>query len=411
MIDFLIKSTVSLAILLLVYRLLLEREKMHRFNRFYLLFSLVFSLIVPFITLPAYSSAITGSLPVMELSTLTINNDTGSTKDYLPALLWSIYSIITLILATRFALHIYNFIKQVSNNETVQYKQATIVLLNKKLLPHTFLHYIFLNKEDYKNRTIEAELYTHELTHVKQRHTLDILFIELLKTILWFNPLLYFYKKAIQLNHEFLADESVIKKAEDTKLYQNLLLTKATGYITVQLASNLNFSITKKRLIMMTKTTNRLLATVKQLAIVPVLAGLLLISCADDTAKQDEIAAPVPVLPESTSAGNDKIYNPSDVTTPAEFPGGMKAFYENVNRDFIIPEINEDLTAKIYVSFVIEKDGSMTGIKALRDPGHGLGEEAERVLKAITEKWTPAMQDGEPVRISYNLPITIDIKS
>jgi protein TonB len=69
------------------------------------------------------------------------------------------------------------------------------------------------------------------------------------------------------------------------------------------------------------------------------------------------------------------------------------------------------MTAKIYVSFVVEKDGSITAIKVVRDPGYGLGKEAERVLKSVKTKWSPGIQNGKPVRASFNLPITINIKS
>ncbi|MNY71524.1 Gram-negative bacterial tonB protein [compost metagenome] len=68
------------------------------------------------------------------------------------------------------------------------------------------------------------------------------------------------------------------------------------------------------------------------------------------------------------------------------------------------------MTAKIYVSFVIEEDGSMSDIKVVRDPGYGLGKEAVRVIKLIKEKWQPETQDGKPVKTSYTLPITINIK-
>jgi len=128
-----------------------------------------------------------------------------------------------------------------------------LILVEEKILPHTFLNYIFINKNDYENRKIEGELFTHELTHVRQKHTLDVLFIEILKTIFWFNPLLIFYKKAIQLNHEFLADEKVVTSYKNVPFYQSLLLEKASWNSNFYLASNLNFLVTKKRLIMMTK--------------------------------------------------------------------------------------------------------------------------------------------------------------
>ncbi|TDD95227.1 energy transducer TonB [Flavobacterium cellulosilyticum] len=93
-----------------------------------------------------------------------------------------------------------------------------------------------------------------------------------------------------------------------------------------------------------------------------------------------------------------------------EFPGGMKNFYTYVGKNFEKPEIDGMSNLKVYVSFVIEKDGSMSNIKVLRDPGYGLGQEAIRVLKSIKAKWTPGIIDSKPVRTAYNLPISIEMR-
>ena len=281
-----------------------------------------------------------------------------------------------------------------------------LVLVKQNILPHTFLNYIFVNKQEHKNQVIEDELYTHELAHVHQHHTLDVLFIELLKTVFWFNPLVYVYKKAIQLNHEFLADETVVNAAYNVITYQQLLLQKATTGHTFALASNLNFAITKKRLLMMTKTTPRLLATVKQLAIVPLLAGLVLVSCADDTTTEKALPS---TSPASAKTFNGEIHNPAGLTKQPEYPGGIGAFYQHTMKEFKIPE-NLEGQFNIFVSFVIEPDGSLTNAKILRDPSEGgiLGTEALRVINT-TLKWHPGEMNRKPVRTSYNLPITVNI--
>ena len=90
-----------------------------------------------------------------------------------------------------------------------------------------------------------------------------------------------------------------------------------------------------------------------------------------------------------------------------EFPGGMSKFYTYVGNNFNKPELDADRTMRVYVSFVIEKDGSMTDIIVKNDPGYGLGKEAIRVLKSLKTKWTPGILDGKAVRTAYNLPITI----
>lgn len=287
--EFLLKSAIVMAALLGLYYLLLEREKMHQFNRFYLLSALVFSLVIPFITVITYieQTKVPASSIIVTTSQPNVNNiPLDESVNYLFYIGWALYAFITLVLAIRFLKNILPFIQKASSNPTVQLGKAKLILLEEKVLPHTFLNYIFVNREEYKARMIEDELYTHEYTHVKQRHTLDILFIEALKTIFWFNPLLYFYKKAIQLNHEFLADEKVIATTANTIYYQNLLLEKANVGATFSMASNLNFSLTKKRLLMMTKTTSTAKAGFLKLAIAPVITVLMMFLCTKTIAQE-----------------------------------------------------------------------------------------------------------------------------
>jgi len=115
-----------------------------------------------------------------------------------------------------------------------------------------------------------------------------------------------------------------------------------------------------------------------------------------------------------TTKGNDtgnEILNIGVLQASPEFPGGIKNFLALVGKKFKTPEIDEQGIMKIFVYFVVEKDGTLSNIKVLRDPGYGLGEEAIRVLKSIKTKWKPGIQNDKPVRTAYNLPISVDIKN
>jgi beta-lactamase regulating signal transducer with metallopeptidase domain len=109
--------------------------------------------------------------------------------NFTPYILWSSYGLIALLLLFRFGKNIWKLISKSTSNPNVKYKNAYLVLVEEETLPHTFLNSIFVNFEDYNNRNIEDELYSHELVHVTQKHTLDILFIEFLKVVFWFNPI------------------------------------------------------------------------------------------------------------------------------------------------------------------------------------------------------------------------------
>ena len=123
------------------------------------------------------------------------------------------------------------------------------------------------------------------------------------------------------------------------------------------------------------------------------------------------IGKPAGDLDKGVEPSDDSVHPSAGLQVQPEFPGGIQAFYNYVNKNFRIPEVDNDMVAKIYVQFVVEKDGSLTAIKVLRDPGFGLGKEAERVLKSLKTKWSPGIQNGKPVRAQYNLPITINIRS
>lgn len=113
---------------------------------------------------------------------------------------------------------------------------------------------------------------------------------------------------------------------------------------------------------------------------------------------------------EGTSPASDSgtsIVNSAVLDKMPEFPGGMGKFYTYVGNNFNRPELDAEKTLRVYVSFVIEKDGSMTDITVKNDPGYGLGKEAIRVLKSLKTKWAPGILDGKAVRTAYNLPITI----
>lgn len=118
----------------------------------------------------------------------------------------------------------------------------------------------------------------------------------------------------------------------------------------------------------------------------------------------------IPAAKTITSSGQH-IVNAADTNPQPEFPGGIGEFYRIFGKEFKFPDIKKDVATRAYVSFIIEMDGSMSNIKILKDPGYGMGAEVERVLKGITERWKPGMVKGKPVRTSYSLPISLNIKS
>lgn len=296
MTTYIIKAILCSAVFVLTYKLLLEKERMHLFNRFYLLSSLLLSCIIPAIT---FRSA-TSILPISGNNVLNTNllQDNGiieilssePSPNYSFPILLTIYFIITIALLCRFISNLHKILSKARIHETILYKNSKIVLISEDLTPHSFLNYLFINIKEYNNGNIEHEILIHEYAHVQQKHSYDILFMEILQTVVWFNPFVFIYRKAIQLNHEFLADEAVISASQNIVGYQYLLIDKEKKNTTYNLASQFNYSITKKRLIMMTKTTSLKNAFCRQIAIIPVLAFSIFVFSTKSFAQDPAIA-------------------------------------------------------------------------------------------------------------------------
>lgn len=278
MIIYLLKSASCFALLLLFYHFVLEKEKMHNFNRFYLLGSVLFSFLIPFTTFTTKVKTASVNLDKGFIKTIFVDDsaliNTESALNYSQILI-GFYCLISLLLVLRFSINLFKIIQKIKIHKKIKYHNATLILVDDEVLPHTFWNYIFINKTAYENDRIEKELFTHELTHATQKHSLDVLIIELLQSVFWINPLFIFLKKAVQLNHEFLADENVINQHKNTSQYQHLLLNKAAWNNEYYLASNLNYSLTKKRLKMMTKQSSNTTVLLKKLTIIPVLTSFI----------------------------------------------------------------------------------------------------------------------------------------
>jgi beta-lactamase regulating signal transducer with metallopeptidase domain len=285
MILYTIKTIICSGLLLLIYSLLLEKEKMHRFNRFFLLSSMILTFIMPLIQteFSPFKIQVLESIDATNKNIYPIAHGQQhvleTSDNLIPNVLIIIYCLITSVLALRFMRNIHKLFTKVRNTKKISWKGINIILVKESIGMHTFLNNIFVNERDYDNLSLETELFTHELTHAKQKHSLDIIFIEILQIFLWFNPFLILYRKAIKLNHEFLADDFVIQTHKNVKRYQQLLLSIISSNNQVSMSSCFNFLITKKRMLMMTQQRTRKKALLKQLASVPILLFILLLSC------------------------------------------------------------------------------------------------------------------------------------
>ncbi len=272
MITYVIKSSLSLILLFGLYWLLLRREKIFVFNRFFLISSVVFSLVVPLISVPVNLQ----TLPIHDHQMLSIDyiiNETVVTDNVIQvspgiqiqyasgeeaqvniaAILIVLYFTGLMLFLLRFLRNIILLRKSAGSCDKRYIDGFRLVLTSEKISPCCFFSNIYLNRDDYLNGKIDNDLLGHEQEHIKQFHTVDILIIELIKIFYWFNPILILYDKAIRLNHEYLADNRVITGKTDLNNYMNKLLNIITGRSDMYLTSGSFNSSTKQRLLMMLK--------------------------------------------------------------------------------------------------------------------------------------------------------------
>lgn len=286
MLDYLLKSGACMAILLLFYKLVLERENMHVFKRFFLLSAVMASFIIPGIVFveyvePTMPQAISTTSDASLVSPQIAQRSSGMDVINWARLLWTIYFIGVVGFGFRFTKNLIQILKRISINPKLKEHFSIKVLLKEKLPPHTFFSYIFLNKNKFESNTIPETVLIHEETHARQYHSLDVLIIEFLQVILWFNPLIYLFKKSIKLNHEFLADSAVLKKEKGTSNYQNILLSYLSqesldNYQSPGIANAINYSSIKKRFTVMKKRTSKKSIVLRSFLLLPLLALLLL---------------------------------------------------------------------------------------------------------------------------------------
>ncbi|WP_246136884.1 M56 family metallopeptidase [Gillisia hiemivivida] len=271
---YLLKSAACLAILLLFYKFLLEKENMHGFKRFYLLMSALVAIVIPLITIKTYVEPTSENLNSFIYSSEVSPEIVVESSDYFPYIFFGIYLLGVLFFSIKFFRNLRSLIIKIRTNPKLKSNSFINVLLSEEIQPHTFFSYIFFNKEKYLQNEIPKDVKIHEEAHARQKHSLDVLFIELFQIIFWFNPLLFILKDAVKLNHEFLADKEVIKNGISTSGYQQTLLEYSSRDLQCDLVNPINYSSIKKRFTVMKTKTSRKTVWVRSLLLLPLAATL-----------------------------------------------------------------------------------------------------------------------------------------
>lgn len=273
---YLLKVSAGTTLLYLSYLLLFRKDTFYRRNRIFLILTLLLPTVFPVFKIPVFSNAVTPATPIIAMENLIFPESTyGSTIsgtintfDYNNLILW-IYFTITGLLLLRIIISLVSTYRIIKKGTVKNYQFPKVIVSENQLPPFSFFPYAVIPVEEYNNGSY-IDLLDHEFAHIKQGHTFDLLLCELFIAFQWFNPFVWFLKRSIILNHEYLADHVSLNN-KSVKEYQYRLLNFQTGLKHISLAHNFN-SLIKNRIIMINKKPTRKFATLKNILILPVVA-------------------------------------------------------------------------------------------------------------------------------------------
>ncbi|MFD0931152.1 M56 family metallopeptidase [Psychroflexus salinarum] len=283
--HFLINSSVCLVVLWVFYKLALENTSFHHCKRFYLIGSLGISFIIPFIivetlSIPLQDHSLTDFANISPAEATIEKQD--SKIDWSHVLI-AVYLTGVCMMLWRFVKNIYAF--RIKDNDKIsRYSSYRLVLRQEIKVPHSFLNSIYVNAYDYKKGLIPEAVLEHEKAHLDQKHSIDILIVELILVLFWFNPIVYLIRYSVKLNHEFMADQTVLKQGFSTTQYQKLILSLASNRYPQAMANTFHFPIIKKRFNIMKTSTSTTSGLIRGLAIIPIIT-LLIMSCGKQEVK------------------------------------------------------------------------------------------------------------------------------
>lgn len=290
----------SSGFLLLCYMLFLHKEKYHQLNRFYLLFSLAFSSLLPFIKF---------SVPVQPLMPNTQSFLTTVTEA--PAIPFGMILYVTglVLFFILFILRLFKVLKQIIGKHYIEMNGLKVIDNPEQKVPFSFFHYVVVDSTTFELDELDLVL-RHEAAHAQQWHTLDILFVELLGVICWFNPFVWAYKSALKSQHEYAADASVIHSNVPRNDYFDLILKQIRHQNRLAPVHSFSATAVKSRIRMMMATVHGRHRWMRYLSVIPVLVLLvvgnsLLASSKNVPSFMENVVVPAAVS-QSLSENSDK---------------------------------------------------------------------------------------------------------
>ena len=443
MIDFLtydLKVAVLIAVFYMFYRLMLARETFHRVNRMVLLLTAIASFVLPLCVITIHKTVTiqqSAQVAIGEFQPAAVVDEASAMPLWQIALpILFIIGMVATLAHTLWSL--FKIIRIIRQSELYPQADGTTICVtgNASLAPFSWMHYIVMNRSDYE--TQNAAILTHERGHIRLHHSWDLLLVDTLTALQWFNPAMWMLRSDLRAIHEYEADGEVLSQGINARQYQYLLITKAAGIGGYSLANGISHSTLKNRINMMLHTKSSRRSLLKLLALIPIVAIALAVNAEevvdvryDSPQKQitkkgkknatinmgdnkttlqiveTETRAETPEAPTAEGTFEPVQGDVFDVVEEMpQYPGGPQALFEFLGQNVRYPKeaAKAGIQGRVIVTFVVEKDGSICESKVVKSVDPSLDAEALRVINAMPN-WKPGKQNGKEVRVKYTVPV------
>ncbi len=371
-------------------------------NRYFLVLWIPISLtlaILPSNLLPSAVSAdfsYSYTLPFVDVSLNSNQKETGAS--------WVLigYLVLCGIFFARILLQLFSVFAVIIRSTEVEFEGLKIRSSHEVEMPFSFFGYVVIPKE--VDRSELPIIIEHELAHVRANHSLDIILIQIVQSLCWFNPVVWIYENAIRMNHEYEADNAVLQANHDVAGYKELLVSKAlASHISLGHAMARKSQLHKRFLKMNSSKKNNLW---HYSLLIPLIAiAVVGKSCTQE--KEQVVSA----VQNDKEVSSKQVLNGDEVDVLPEFPGGMEELMTYLGATIKYPEQakKDSVEGRVYIEFVVDENGHVIKPTPLNSVREDIDKEAVRAILEMP-KWQPGQNDNQNVKVKMVIPISFKLQ-
>ena len=451
------KVAVLIIVFYMFYRLMLSRETFHRVNRVVLLLTAVASFVLPLCVITMHKTVRMEAVPTVSVGDLQMEVAADAGPVWWQMLLPLIFIIGVMVTLGQTLTSILKVWLLIRRSEQYPQPDGTIVCVtgNAEVSPFSWMHYIVMNRSDYEEHN--AAILAHERGHIRLRHSWDLLLVDLLTALQWFNPAMWMLRQDLRAIHEYEADGEVLSQGINARQYQYLLISKASGIGGYSIANGISHSTLKNRITMMLHKKSERRSLLKLLALIPIVGLALALNARtvtdyvyDEPQKQQPVKKGKKAGTIKVNGQEIKVVEQDDIVTMEgevdqdltpdirdtksveipnamvveakedafdvveempEFPGGPKALMDYLMENVKYPKtaFDADIQGRVIAQFVVDKEGTVKDAHVVKSVDPALDAEALRVINNMP-KWRPGRQNGKVVNVKYTIPVNFNLQ-